>query len=195
MLSEMDRMAEYAGFVAALPPEVEIGLQTDAAATAYHNARAKGWSADDIIEDARATLRRGMGVGVVVSRLRTLALSSPAARDGKGKGGQPTMRCPRGCGVAHRSNESCVCTKCHKPGAYMVVDGHGAVHGHCMTGRDTSLYERAVAGLKPPAVREDRIPDDWVHERVALLERCKTMAPDDAEGAMKQLIIDQQSRW
>jgi uncharacterized membrane protein len=194
VLSETERLADYAGFIAALPPEVEMGLMTDAAATAYHSARGRGWSTDAIIEDARATLRRGMGVGVVVSRLRTLALSSPAARD-EGKKGAPKMRCPRGCGVAHRSDESCVCTKCHQAGAYMVVDGQGAIHGHCLTARDTSLYERAVAGLRPDDPRPDRLPEDWVRERVELLERCKTMTPDKAEDAMREMIHNQHTRW
>jgi hypothetical protein len=72
---------EYAQFIAALPVRLEPDLATgDTGSTAFFSARRKGWSTDQLAADALATVARGGGVGLIISRLRTLATSQPAVR-------------------------------------------------------------------------------------------------------------------
>ena len=135
---EAKRLAEFVQFLAACPREQEIKLQYDNVSTAFHQARAKGWTVDELAADAVSTFRRGGGVGAVVVRLNTMST---------------TQRVTRG----------------------------------------------PARGLQqpPPFVPQDvnRIPPSWARERVELLERCKTMTPDGAEDAMRELISEQQGRW
>lgn len=73
--------ASFGRFVAALPPSMELALTTDdTVSTAFFNALRSNWSEEDLTFDAQATQRRGGGVGMIVTRLRTLAARNPVVR-------------------------------------------------------------------------------------------------------------------
>lgn len=76
----MNDGSEFTAFVAALPPAQETNLMADNVSTAFFRARRAGWTLDQLIGDAQMSLARG-GVGLVVTRLGSLAMSSPTKRE------------------------------------------------------------------------------------------------------------------
>lgn len=190
-------LEEYAEFVAAQPIEHEAALREPTVTTAYWAARRAGWTNEHLAPDAAATFRRGGGVGLVVTRLRTLAESRPADRSKAGKGDR-TMRCPRGCGKPHYSDQSCECVICHQHGAFGVVNGTGPVHASCYSGREYG-YESSVANTVPPPARsadEHVLTQEQIGERMrllGLLQRRRAGA-DEGEQAMRELMDRQYAR-
>jgi hypothetical protein len=74
-----DGPSEFEAFVAALPAQHEIALMADNVSTAYYRARRSGWEHDQLVGDAQSSLYRG-GVGLVVTRLNSLADNPPIKR-------------------------------------------------------------------------------------------------------------------
>lgn len=71
----------FTRLVAALPAPLEPALtRDDTVSTAFFQALRSGWTEDQLIGDAQATVRRGGQVGAVVTRFRTLAARSPVVR-------------------------------------------------------------------------------------------------------------------
>jgi len=70
---------DFTSFVAALPSQHEIALTAENVSTAFYRALRSGWSLEQLIGDAQSTLGRG-GVGLVVTRMNTLAEQPPAKR-------------------------------------------------------------------------------------------------------------------
>lgn len=80
-MTENERAADYAAFIAGLPPEVETDLITsEAVSTAFFQARSAGWTTEQLIGDAMFAMRGGRGVGNVVTRLRGLGQARPVDR-------------------------------------------------------------------------------------------------------------------
>jgi hypothetical protein len=182
--------AQWSAFVRAQPEEHQFELRSSVnAEMAHSDALAAGWPAEHLTQDAQASFRRGGGVGLIVSRLRKLAGTKPAKQ--ADRAGEPKMGCPRGCGKPHLSHQGCECVYCGQPTARMVIDGVGACHGPCHTGRPA---QRAPQLETPesrarPATEPDLTPTQ-VAERVALLLPLATSActPDEAEQQMRDLI-------
>src|SRR6478752_5270917 len=74
-MTEDERAAEYAAFVAQLPPLLEPDLVTsEHAATAFVQARSAGWTVDQLVGDAAYAARKSdRPVGAIIARLRGLA--------------------------------------------------------------------------------------------------------------------------
>lgn len=79
----MNDPEDYQTLIAALPAEHEIDLtNSEALSTAFYAARRKGWTVDQLVNDAVMTIGRG-GVGMVLTRFRGLSQHSPVTRGGR----------------------------------------------------------------------------------------------------------------
>lgn len=67
-------------WVACMPPSYEADLMKEHVSTAFFLAVRAGWKPVELEQDAAATIRRGVGVGGVVERLRSLAATGRVKR-------------------------------------------------------------------------------------------------------------------
>lgn len=124
----MNDGSEFTAFVAALPPAHETNLMADNVSTAFFRARRAGWTLDQLIGDAQMSLVRG-GVGLVVTRLGSLAMSSPTKRaESAGPKPKHVQALPlpecKSCGIPYARtlvvNEGTMCRSCGEPLALTV---------------------------------------------------------------------------
>jgi hypothetical protein len=128
-------VGDWSAFIKAMPPQHQIDLDMPTPLAAWESARKAGWGDEQLTADAQSAFRRGGGVGLIVSRLRKMGETKPTKQEDRA--GEPRMGCPRGCGKPHFSHEACECVHCGERSARMVVDGIGAAHGGCYSGRGT----------------------------------------------------------
>lgn len=73
--------ASFGRFVASMPPSLEPDLvKDDTVSTAFFNALRVGWTEEQVTSDAVACVGRGGGVGLIITRFRTLATRNPVVR-------------------------------------------------------------------------------------------------------------------
>lgn len=117
---------DFAAFVAALPLDYETSLMADNVSTAYYRARRAGWERDALVGDAITALRRG-GVGLVVTRLGSLAENSPVRREPSRSIAQHALPLPecRQCGQPFsRRSRVVMGTACPACGEPLVLHQH-----------------------------------------------------------------------
>lgn len=73
--------SEFQEFIILMPEAYEVSLTNDTVATAFFNARRAGWDIARIAQAASEVLASPKGgVGLLISRLRTLGENPPARR-------------------------------------------------------------------------------------------------------------------
>jgi hypothetical protein len=183
--SEDQGLAEYAAFLAEQPREHEASLSEPNVATAYWAARKAGWAPDVLAADCAAAFRRGGGIGLIVTRLRTMAESSPVKREDKKPGGpvsnDPLPECSN-CGIPY---SRWLVSRIDRPG--QVCLGCGSA----LELKQMSTTRRDERGLGDGP----RLPRHHVEARMALLRVLwnRRSGPEEGEREMRSLIAAQQA--
>lgn len=134
--ADLTGAGEWSAFLAEMPTQHRADMDQAHVKNAWMMAGNQGWTNQELTADAQSAFRRGGGVGLIVSRLRKMGETKPSKQ--QDRAGEPRMGCPRGCGKPHFSHEACECVYCGQRSARMVVDGIGAAHGACYSGRGTA---------------------------------------------------------